>query len=237
MNSLLFLQPYQVNNFYISLFFYKLKDKNHMVLEPFQSIIQIALLSCCKIGTKLTIQQNLLFLQIPSLVQPISRWYYADKKDDLYFLFPVIKKFIKWYNPNNKKSPISKELYDLIIKMSINGLKNLIKTYQNSNNITVIQVINMYIELLTISSHANEEKDYNELKEKIGDDINIDEIFEKIIVLYKNNLLKIIHNTLLILEEEDNNEAINNYITGLDLIMKKNNKDIQSWIKTKLIIT
>lgn len=234
MNNLLLLQPYQLNNMYSSLFFHKSKDKNHMVLEPLQAIIQIALLSVSKVGAKLTIQQNLLFLQIPSLAQPISRWYNSDKKDDLYFLFPVIKKFIKWYNPTNKKSPINKSLYDLIIKMSINGLKNLIKTYHNSNNITVIQVINMYIELLTLSTTTLQPVIENK---EIEDDVNIDEIFEKIITIYTSNLLDIIYKTLLILEEEDNNEAINNYITGLDLIMKKNNKDIQTWIKTKLLIT
>lgn len=229
MNTILLLQQYQITNLYNSLLFHKSKEKNHMVLEPLQSIIQIALLSCCKVGTKLTIQNNLLFLQIPSLVQPISRWYYADKKDDLYFLFPVIKKFIKWYNPINKKSPISKELYDLIIKMSINGLKNLIKTYNNSKNITVIQVINMYIELLSINDNNNQII--------IDDNVNIDEIFEKIITIYKPNLLNIIHSTMLILEEEDNMESVNNYITGLNLIMKNNNKEIQNWIQSKLIIT
>ena len=234
MNSLLLLQPYQLNNMYSSLFFHKSKDKNHMVLEPFQAIVQIALLSVCKIGTKLTIQQNLLFLQIPSIAQPISRWYNSDKKDDLYFLFPVIKKFIKWYNPINKKSPISNDLYNLIIKMAINGLKNLIKTYQNSNNITVNQVINMYIELLSLSSEI---KIDNKQLSEMPDDVNIDEIFEKITLLYKPNLLDIIYKTLLILEEEDNYDSINNYIVGLDLIMKKNNRDIQNWIKTKLLIT
>jgi hypothetical protein len=114
--------------------------------------------------------------------------------------------------------------------MAIAGLKNLTKTYQNSNNITVTQVINMYIELLTLSidiKTQNSNDALDELKDKIGDDVNIDEIFEKIITLYKPNLVDIIHKTLLILEEEDNNDSINNYIAGLDLIMKKNNKDIQ----------
>lgn len=232
MNTLLLLQQYQLTNLYNTLSFHKTKEKNHMVLEPLQAMINLALLSVCNIGTKLTIQENTLNLQIPSLFQPFNRWYNADKKDDLYFLFPVIKNYIKWYNPLNKssKSPIRKELYDLIIKMVIKGLKNLIKTYQFINNITVIHVINIYIELL----QSNDIKDID--KSIKDENINIDEIFEKIITIYEVKLLNIIENTLLILETEDNDNVINNYINGLNLIMKNQNKLIQTWIQSKLII-
>jgi hypothetical protein len=238
MNTILVLQQYQVNKLYSSLFMYKQKEKNHMVLEPLQAMIQLALLSVCKVGTKLTIQENTLFIQPPSLIQPFNRWYNVDKKDDLYFLFPVIKKFIKWYNPNNKKSAVTKELYELLIKMSIKGLHHLIKTYQFCNNITVIQVINMYIELLTNNEVDDKILENNIKKPEEGNnDINIDEIFEKIITIYKPTLLNIINNILMLLEEEDNNESITNYIIGLNSIMKKNNKNIQDWIQTKLIIS
>ena len=103
---------------YNYLSFYKYpngKDKINMVLEPLQAMIQLALLSLSPIGTKLTIQENILYLQSPNIIQPVSRWYNSDKKDDLYFLFQVIKRFIKWYNPIiNKDSLMNEELYKLI---------------------------------------------------------------------------------------------------------------------------
>ena len=115
------------------------KKKNNLILEPFQAMIQLAILSKTPIKSKLTIDKNILLIQTPSIIQPISRWYNEDKKDDLYYLFQVIRRFLKWYN-----KILSKELNDLIISMVIIGLDNLIKTYQETDNQSIIQVINMY---------------------------------------------------------------------------------------------
>lgn len=229
MNEFFNMQAFQLNFLYNSLFLHKTKDKIHMVLEPLQSMIQISLLSVLPIGTKLTIQENLLYLQTPSLIQPLNRWYNIDKKDDLYYLFQVVKRFIKWYNPEiSKKSPLSKELYQLIIKMSIDGFDNLLKTYNSLDNNPIIQVVNMYKNLL--------ENNDIEIDKIFNDKVNIDGIFENIIEIYEPNLINIIHNTLIIIQKEENIGNINIYINGLNLIMYKNNKVIQNWIKTKLIV-
>ena len=212
---------------YNSLAFHKSKDKIDMVLEPLQAMIQLALLSMSPIGTKLTIQENILYLQYPNIIQPLSRWYNADKKDDMYFLFQVIKRFIKWYNPAiNKKSIITKELYQLISTMSIMGLNNLLKTYGSSDSNTIIQVINMYKELL----ENNDSHKYEEV-----DKINIDEVFENITKLYDIVLHDIIYCTLQLIKKEEDIELIYNFINGLNLILSKNNKLIKDWIKVNLI--
>jgi hypothetical protein len=212
---------------YNSLAFHKSKDKIDMVLEPLQAMIQLALLSMSPIGTKLTIQENILYLQYPNIIQPLSRWYNADKKDDMYFLFQVIKRFIKWYNPDiNKKSIITKELYQLISTMSIMGLNNLLKTYGSSDSNTIIQVINMYKELL----ENNDSHKYEEV-----DKINIDEVFENITKLYDIVLHDIIYCTLQLIKKEEDVELICNFTNGLNLILSKNNKLIKDWIKVNLI--
>jgi hypothetical protein len=228
MNTILLLQQYQITNLYNSFNIHKSKEKNNMILEPLQGMIQLALLCGCKVGTKLTIYDNILYLQQPTLTQPINRWLNSDKKDDLYFLFPVIKKFLKWFNPDNKKNYISAELYNQIITMSIKGLINLMKTYETTDNISVIQVINMYIELLSNKVNISQSL--------IDDKQDIDDIFEKITNIYKPNLLNIVYNTLLLIEEDKDNINIINYINGLNQIMEKNNKEIQSWIKSKLLL-
>ena len=146
MNSLFQLKtPASISSFYQSLTASKSKDKVDMILEPLQAMVQLALLSICPIGTKLRIQENILHLQSPTIIQPLARWYCSDKKDDVYFLYGVIKRYIKWYNPQiNKKSPLKQELYDLITTMAIEGLDNLFKTYSSSDSNTVIHVIQMY---------------------------------------------------------------------------------------------
>ena len=221
------MNPNTLITLYNSLAFHKSKDKIDMVLEPLQAMIQLALLSMSPIGTKLTIQENILYLQYPNIIQPLSRWYNADKKDDMYFLFQVIKRFIKWYNPDiNKKSIITKELYQLISSMSIMGLNNLLKTYGSSDSNTVIQVINMYKELL----ENNDSHKYEEV-----DKINIDEVFENITKLYDRILHDIIYCTLQLIKKEEDITLICNFTNGLNLILSKNNKLIKDWIKVNLI--
>lgn len=231
MNTILSLQPQQLKNLYSYLSIYKTKDNINMVLEPLQSMIQLALLSVLPIGTKLAIHDNILFLQTPSLLQPINRWYHLDKKDDLYYLFQVIKRFIKWYNPKTNISPITQDLYQLLITMTLSGLDNLIKTYQSNDNTSIIQVISMYKAILASNDTFDGDK---QILSTEG--INIDEIFINIIKLYNKNLINIIYNTLLIIKSEEKIEHINNYIDGLNLIMDKNNKMIHNWIRVHLII-
>lgn len=232
MNTLLNLQPAQLKNLYSYLAIYKTKDNINMVLEPLQSMTQLALLSVLPIGTKIAIHDNILFLQIPSILQPINRWYHIDKKDDLYYLFQVIKRFVSWYNPKtNNNSPISIELYQLLISMTLKGLDNLIKTYQSTDAISIIQVISMYKVILSSDSSFDADKQLIST-----DGINIDEIFINIIRLYNKNLINIIYNSLLMINSEEKLENINNYIDGLNLIMSKNNKMVHEWIRVHLII-
>lgn len=231
MNTILSLQPQQLKNLYGYLAIYKTKDNINMVLEPLQSMIQLALLSVLPIGTKLAINENILYLQNPSILQPINRWVNMDKKDDLYYLFQVIKRFVSWYNPKTSTSPLSNELYQLLISMTINGLDNLIKTYQSNDATAIIQVISMYKVILSSDNQFDVDKQILS-----PDSINIDEIFVNITKLYNKNLINIIHNTLLIIKNEEKLEYINNYIDGLNLIMDKNNKMIHNWIRIHLII-
>ena len=229
MNNLFNLQPQQIKTLYNSLALSKSKEKIDMVLEPLQAMIQISLLSVSPIGTKMTIQENILYLQNPSIIQPFSRWYNSDKKDDLYFLFQVIKRFMKWYNPNyNNKSRISSELYALIVKLSLKGFNNLLITYSSTDNNAITQVIHMYKNLLGSIDATEIDKTFNEKT------VNIDEVFENINEIYNENLLNIIHNTLLIVDREDDDSNYYNYINGLNLLMEKSNKQIQSWIKNNL---
>lgn len=211
----------------------KPKGKIDTILEPLQSMIQLALLSICPIGTKLQIKENILYLQSPTLLQPIARWYYCDKKDDLYFLYSVIKRFITWYNPLiNKSSPVSHELYQLILIMSIEGLNNLFKTYSSSEANTVIHVIQMYKNLLEFNN------DKLLIDEIIIDDkkVNIDEVFEKILDIYDSYLLNVVYDILVLIQKENDIIIQNNIINGLQLIMNKTYKKIKEWIQLNLVL-
>ena len=221
MNSIVAINPAQsIQNLYHainSIMSAKPKDKVDMILEPLQSMIQLSLLSTCPIGTKLHIQENILYLQTPNIIQPVARWYHSDKKDDLFFLYSVIKRFIKWYHPaNNKKSPLSLELYQLISTMSMDGLTVLFKTYSSCQSASVIQVIQMYKNLLETNNDKILMDEYlaNEQQK-----INIDEVFENIITIYDKTILQIVHNTLLLIKHEEAPDNQYHMIHGLNFII------------------
>ena len=216
----------------ISFLYTKPKEKVDMILEPLQAMLQLALLSICPVGTKLQINENILHLQSPTFIQPISRWYYSDKKDDLFFLYSVIKRYIKWYNPLiNEDSPLTQELYSLITAMSIEGLNQLFKTYSSSDSNTIIQVIQMYKSLLEQNNDKILSDEYMDIDKT---KMNIDEVFENIIKIYDPILLAIIHNTLLLLK--DDMENFYTIINGLNMILDKKKREIKEWIKCNLSV-
>ena len=211
------------------------KDKIDTILEPLQAMIQLALLGMSPIGTKLQIQENILYVQPPTFIQGITRWYNADKKDDLYFLYSVIKRYIKWYNPSsNKKSPLSTDLYQLITTMATEGLNQLFKTYSSTDANTVIHVIQMYKNLLEYNNDKILVDEYIMDVEK--NKVNIDEVFERIIGVYDVNILKVIHHTLLLIKQEGDGVIQLHNIDGLNSMLMKYNKAIKDWVKLNLIL-
>jgi len=211
------------------------KDKIDTILEPLQAMIQLALLGMSPIGTKLQIQENILYVQPPTFIQGIARWYNADKKDDLYFLYSVIKRYIKWYNPSsNKKSPLPIELYQLITTMATEGLNQLFKTYSSTDANTVIHVIQMYKNLLEYNNDKILVDEYIVDVEK--NKVNIDEVFERIIAVYDVNILKVIHHTLLLIKQEADGNIQSHNIDGLNRMLMKYNKAIKEWVKLNLIL-
>lgn len=211
------------------------KDKGDMILEPLQAMIQLALLSTCSIGTKLHIQENILFLQPPTMIQPVSRWYHADKKDDLYFLYSVIKRFIKWYHPsNNAHSPVWLELYQLIRTMSMDGMTHLMRTYSSAESNTVIHVIQMYRNLLEFNNDKILSDEYMTDAEK--GKISVDEVFEKIVQIYDPTVLHVVFHSLTMIRDEPDPSSQQTMVEGLNHMLQKSNRLIRDWIKLNLAL-
>ena len=57
------------------------REKMDMVLEPMQVMIQLALVSYSQIGSKISVCNNILTIQKPSLVQGVYRWWNGYNKD------------------------------------------------------------------------------------------------------------------------------------------------------------
>jgi hypothetical protein len=130
----------------------KKKERFETILEPLQSIIQIALLCYFPIGSKLTIQNNILHIQAPSYTQSVTRWYNNDTQEDLFYLFNIFCRFKKFYIDVKVEHA---KLFELLIHLAKGGINNLIRTYNQTDKTHVLHTLQMYKNMLdgTISYH------------------------------------------------------------------------------------
>jgi hypothetical protein len=66
--------------------------------------------------------------------------------------------------------------------------------------------------------------------------INIDEVFEKIITIYDENILSVMYFSLLQAQVETEYNNKNNVIDGLNMILNKYNLIIKEWIQLNLVL-
>lgn len=140
------LNPFNLKYVY-SMINGKKREKLDYILEPLQAMVQISMLAFCPVGSKLTISDNLLGIQLPGMSQGIIRFFNDDTKEDLCYLYNVFRRFISYYNYLRLNSQ-TKPLYDLLIELSKQGLSNLIQTYTASNKGNVIHTLQMYRNVL-----------------------------------------------------------------------------------------
>jgi hypothetical protein len=124
------------------------------ILDPLSVIIKLAILSNKPIGTKILIQNNVVYLQEPGPFQSICRMIYNTNKTDLQYLFnPLNTACLQFLSKTFvQKTPRIKKLF----VCAQNGLKKLIETYKSCSIITL--TLNYYYALLT--NHIQEV--YNE---------------------------------------------------------------------------
>lgn len=207
----------------------KKKERFEMILEPFQAITQLSLIAFCPIGTKLSISNNILYIQQPYYTQFIIRNYYSDKKEDLIYLFTVIKRFHKFYSFLKDKSNKMNDLFTLLIKYSKIGIDKLIKTYSDSEMNHLTQTLRMYKSLLDKPEAFNDT-----IYSDDENDNNIDTIFEGLVNLYESNIYIIILNIFKLLEKNPNDYI--NYINSIDNVMSPININIKNWINDKIVL-
>jgi len=135
-----------INFIYTSMRTKRKKERFETILEPLQAILQIGYLSFAPIGTKLTIHNNILQIQIPNYSQPVIRWYNNDTQEDLFYLFNIFYRFKKFYHflNDSKTNPENKKLYDLLIELAKTGIGNLIQTYSQTEKIHILHTLQMY---------------------------------------------------------------------------------------------
>ena len=234
------------------------KERFETILEPLQAILQIALLAFYPVGTKLTIQNNIMTLQPPTYSQSMARWYNNDTKEDLYFLFNVFHRFKKFYAHYKADAPdsVQHRLYALLIDLSKTGINKLIRTYGQTDKPHILQTLTMYKfilddqlspDLMTLQTQPSTTstiaaKPYK-MKPVLNDDDaasemastnnTVDDIFVSIVSIYTPELLNIIFNALILMRDNESNYQA--YADGLNKLLEPTCVQLKKWIDEHIV--
>jgi hypothetical protein len=201
------------------------KEQADLILEPLQVMINLAVLGFCPIGTKININNNMLYLHQPTFTQGLWRWWEGDSKDDLYYLFHAIRRYYKWYKNEDNK------IYNYILDLAKTGIKNLIKTYQKADKKSILHTLSLYNNILDLDT-----PDLFKTDSEDTESITIDNVFKNVTVLYDKKTLVIVFKLLQLMTECDNEIYITQYISGLNSILKPTNRNIRNWIQSNLTL-
>ena len=147
----------------------KRKERFDIILEPMQALIQLSLMAFCPYGSKLSISNNLLFIQQPTWVQGLIRSFNHDKRDDLFFLFNAILRFNKFYAfLKNSELEDDRMLFDLLIRLGKRGIDNILQTYANVDQPSLLHTLQMYRTLLDNPELIVEKREKQQVKEHKG---------------------------------------------------------------------
>ena len=167
----------------------------------------------------------MLHLHEPTFTQGLWRWWEGDSKDDLYYLFHAIRRYYKWYKNEDNK------IYDYILDLAKDGIKNLIKTYQKADKKSILHTLSLYNNILDLDT-----PDLFKTDNEDNESITIDNVFKNVINIYDKKILVTVFKLLQLMKECDNETYIAQYISGLNSILKPTNHCIRNWIQSNLTL-
>lgn len=199
-------------------------EKN-TILEPIESITRIILLKYAPENSKLSLYNNKVIIQEPSYFQSLSRTYWKDSREDLYFLYQVIYKFIFWYIliPNGNILNGSKEIR-ILSKLLIDALTKLQNTYKIGNIVLTLQFYkNLVSDALRNNIGTDKLPNINITNDSLIDDIKLKN-------LWRPSELEQLINLLDKCEDTKNKDDIETYINGLNGMLESKNKNFTTML-------
>lgn len=182
------------------------------VLDPFCSIIKLGLLSFKPDKTKISITNNSILYQEPSIIQSAIRWKNGDKREHIHNLHNPINKFLLWFDIDDEK-------IRYILETSRNGLHKLVDCYNNLDSVT-IHSLQYYIKLID-NSLNNNNKENNNIS-------NSDIYYIKLNHLWDESQINIVYNMLLEIYKLDDKKHKFIYINALEYIINEKEKIVHN---------
>ena len=106
---------------------YKNNIMRQYILNPLTVIIKLSILSCKPIGTKIHIQNNVIYFQEPGIFQSLTRYIFNSNKSHLQYIYNPIKFACQKYL-TKEFIQTTPNIANLFISAKM-GIENLIKTY------------------------------------------------------------------------------------------------------------
>jgi hypothetical protein len=186
------------------------------LLDPLSVIIKLAILGNKPIGTKLLIQNNVVYFQEPGFFQSITRFYYSTNKTDLQYMYnPIYIACLTFLSKESvAKTPRLKNLFI----NALAGLKNLIETYKSCSILTLC--LNYYYAIIK-NYIENTQNDYLFYKDGLTS-LYTKELTDNLNNQWTQEKIKVVLDLISFLT---NDEMAANNVKSLETIMENNDKN------------
>jgi hypothetical protein len=190
------------------------------ILDPFSVIIKLAIIGNKPIGTKILIQNNVIYLQEPGIFQSMCRIVFNSNKTDLQYIYNPIQTACLHFYTSEKVTELPR--IKLLFNCALKGLQRLMDTYKNCS--IIFLCLNYYYAL--INNHM-------EFQDNIGKSIfNKDgmtslytkEIVEELNTQWTSDKITVILDLIYFL---DNDTMATNNVKSLETIMDNNDINTQ----------
>jgi len=141
-NNTHFMEIMNYGKYLLEVVKYTYNVNRNDLIEPLTAIIRLGILSYKPLGTKISIQNNKIYLQNGTFLQGTLRSIYGDKKTDVNILYgPIISACICYLNNATKRND-----YLHIFKLASSGLAKLKETYLGTDIVYNIEQIKNIID-------------------------------------------------------------------------------------------
>ena len=190
-------------------------DNLHLfILDPLSVIIKLAILSNKPIGTKIRIDNNIIYTQEPGPFQAICRYMFKNNKTDIQYLYNPIELACQQYLIKSviQQNPKIKDLF----KCAQNGILKLIETYKNCSVMRIC--LNYYVSL--ISNYLEEKNNVSLFRKDDMTKFYTTDTIDKLSQIWTSNKISIVLNLTSFLSNDNfpemNVKSLETIIDGID---------------------